>query len=66
MASIKEIKQISDDKQKLTEHFIKTLPILLDRFRVDKDKVANLVTLPQYFDLSIYTASRQESVSIDE
>lgn len=61
MASAKEVKQISDDKQRLTEHFIKTLPTLLDRFRADKDKLANLVALPQYFDLSIYTASRLES-----
>lgn len=61
--SVKEIKQVQDDKQKLTEHFISTLPILLDKYRADPDKLANLLSIPQYFDLEIYTISRQEAVS---
>lgn len=61
---MKEIKQVQDDKQKLTEHFISTLPILLDKYRADPDKLANLLSIPQYFDLEIYTISRQEAVSI--
>ncbi|XP_075217243.1 stromal antigen isoform X2 [Lycorma delicatula] len=59
--SVKEIKQVQDDKQKLTEHFISTLPILLDKYRADPDKLANLLSIPQYFDLEIYTISRQEA-----
>ncbi|XP_039276310.1 LOW QUALITY PROTEIN: cohesin subunit SA-1-like [Nilaparvata lugens] len=59
--SVKEIKQVQDDKQKLTEHFIGTLPILLDKYRADPDKLANLLSIPQYFELEIYTVSRQES-----
>lgn len=60
--SSKELKQIQEDKQKMTEHFIQTLPILLDRYRADAEKLANLLAIPQYFDLEVYTISRQETV----
>ncbi|XP_020708068.2 cohesin subunit SA-1 isoform X2 [Athalia rosae] len=58
--SAKEVKQTQDDKQRLTEHFIQTLPLLLDKYRADPEKLANLLAIPQYFDLDIYTKSRQE------
>lgn len=58
--SVKEVKQVQDDKQKLTEHFIQMLPLLLDKYRADPEKLANLLAIPQYFDLDIYTKSRQE------
>lgn len=61
MMSVKEIKQVQDDKQRLTEHFIKVLPPLIDKYRADADKLINLLSIPQYFDLDIYTTSRQES-----
>lgn len=60
MLSVKEMKQVQEDKQKLTEHFIHSLPLLLDKYRADPEKLANLLTIPQYFDLDIYTKSRQE------
>ncbi|CAG2055041.1 unnamed protein product, partial [Timema podura] len=59
--SAKELKQVQDDKTRLTEHFIQTLPLLLDKYRADPEKLANLLAIPQYFDLDIYTTSRQES-----
>ena len=49
-----------DDKIALTSHFITTLPRLLHKYLVDHDKMANLLIIPQYFDLEIYTTSRQE------
>ena len=58
--SAKEVKQVQDDKQTLTAHFIQTLPPLLRKYLPDHDKIANLMTIPQYFDLEIYTTSRQE------
>ncbi|XP_066593288.1 cohesin subunit SA-1 isoform X2 [Prorops nasuta] len=58
--SVKETKQVHDDKQRLTEHFIQTLPLLLDKYRADPEKLSNLLAIPQYFDLDIYTKSRQE------
>lgn len=53
---------MQDDKQKLTEHFIQTVPILLEKFSVDNEKLINLLNIPQYFELEIYTTSRQEHV----
>lgn len=45
----------------MTEHFIQTLPILLHRYGADSEKLANLLAIPQYFDLDVYTTSRQET-----
>lgn len=59
----KEVKQVQEDKQKMTEHFIQTLPILLQRYGADAEKLVNLMAIPQYFDLVVYTNSRQEAVS---
>jgi hypothetical protein len=61
--SAKEIKQVQDDKLRLTEHYIQTLPAMLDKYRADPEKLANLLSIPQYFELDIYTTSRQETVS---
>ncbi|XP_066254838.1 cohesin subunit SA-1 [Euwallacea similis] len=60
ISSLREIKQTGEDKQKLTEHFIVTLPPLLDKFSADPEKLANLLSIPQYFDLDLYTSGRQE------
>ncbi|XP_025079886.1 cohesin subunit SA-1-like isoform X2 [Pomacea canaliculata] len=56
----REAKQVAEDKTKLTEHFIVTLPQLLLKYLMDPEKVANLLQIPLYFDLDIYTSSRQE------
>ncbi|XP_071445719.1 cohesin subunit SA-2 isoform X1 [Hetaerina americana] len=58
--SAKEIKQVQEDKARLTEHFIQTLPALLRKYLADPEKIANLMSIPQYFDLEMYTTSRQE------
>ncbi|KAG7164936.1 cohesin subunit SA-3-like [Homarus americanus] len=58
--SAKEVKQVNDDRSKLTEHLIPTLPQLLHKYLADPEKVANLLIIPQYFDLEVYTTSRQE------
>ncbi|XP_071489542.1 cohesin subunit SA-1-like [Diadema antillarum] len=54
----KEKKVVQEDKMKLTEHFITKLPELLAKFNTDWDKVANLLEIPQHFDVEIYTTSR--------
>lgn len=59
--SAKEVKQLQDDKSKLTEHFIQTLPYLLDKYSAENEKLINLLSIPQYFDLEMYTTSRQEA-----
>ncbi|VEN54810.1 unnamed protein product [Callosobruchus maculatus] len=60
VSSIREMKQTGEDKQKLTEHFIVTLPPLLDKYSADPEKLSNLLSIPQYFDLDLYTSGRQE------
>lgn len=60
VSSLREIKQTGEDKQKLTEHYIVTLPHLLDKFSADPEKLVNLLSIPQYFDLDLYTSGRQE------
>lgn len=57
---IKKKFQAGEDKQKLTEHFIVSLPPLLDKYSADPEKLANLLSIPQYFDLDLYTSGRQE------
>ncbi|XP_042574191.1 cohesin subunit SA-1-like [Cyprinus carpio] len=59
----KERKTQIDDKNKLTEHFIMALPMLLSKYQTDAEKVANLLQIPQYFDLDVYSAGRMEKVS---
>uniref|UniRef100_A0A6I8QTC3 Cohesin subunit SA n=1 Tax=Xenopus tropicalis TaxID=8364 RepID=A0A6I8QTC3_XENTR len=56
----KEKKSQMDDKTRLTELFAVSLPQLLAKYSVDAEKVTNLLVLPQYFDLEIYTTGRLE------
>ncbi|KAI7809375.1 putative cohesin subunit SA-1 [Triplophysa rosa] len=56
----KERKTQIDDKNKLTEHFIMALPMLLSKYQTDAEKVANLLQIPQFFDLDVYSAGRME------
>ncbi|XP_077945758.1 cohesin subunit SA-1a isoform X2 [Gasterosteus aculeatus] len=56
----KERKTQIDDKNKLTEHFIMALPMLLSKYQADSEKVANLLQIPQFFDLDVYSAGRME------
>uniref|UniRef100_A0A670J930 Cohesin subunit SA n=1 Tax=Podarcis muralis TaxID=64176 RepID=A0A670J930_PODMU len=56
----KERKTQIDDRNKLTEHFIIALPMLLSKYSADAEKVANLLQIPQFFDLEIYSTGRME------
>ncbi|KAL1022220.1 hypothetical protein UPYG_G00023860 [Umbra pygmaea] len=56
----KERKTQIDDKNKLTEHFIMALPMLLSKYQTDSEKVANLLQIPMFFDLDVYSAGRME------
>lgn len=58
--STKEAKQVADDKNKISEHFINTLPLLLDKYKTDPEKIANLMTIPQYFELSYYSQNTDQ------
>ncbi|XP_041930372.1 cohesin subunit SA-2 isoform X3 [Alosa alosa] len=56
----KEKKTQLDDKTRMTELFAVALPPLLAKYSVDAEKVTNLLQLPQFFDLEIYTTGRLE------
>uniref|UniRef100_A0A096LSD3 Cohesin subunit SA n=1 Tax=Poecilia formosa TaxID=48698 RepID=A0A096LSD3_POEFO len=56
----KEKKTQLDDRTRITELFAVALPPLLAKYAVDAEKVTNLLQLPQYFDLEIYTTGRLE------
>ena len=57
-ASAKEAKQIQDDRFRISEHFIQTLPALLDKYKTDPEKIANLIVVPQFFELSYFTQNQ--------
>ncbi|XP_069748062.1 cohesin subunit SA-2 isoform X2 [Narcine bancroftii] len=58
----KERKSQIDDRAKLTEHFIVALPQLLAKYSTDGEKVIklNLLQVPQYFDLEVYSTVQLE------
>ncbi|XP_056664870.1 cohesin subunit SA-2 isoform X1 [Monodelphis domestica] len=56
----KEKKTQLDDRTRITELFAVALPQLLAKYSIDAEKVTNLLQLPQYFDLEIYTTGRLE------
>ncbi|MEE6500888.1 hypothetical protein FKM82_003971 [Ascaphus truei] len=56
----KERKMQIDDKNKLTEYFIVALPMLVSKYSADAEKVANLLQIPQFFDLELYSTGRME------
>uniref|UniRef100_A0A672L0F6 Cohesin subunit SA n=1 Tax=Sinocyclocheilus grahami TaxID=75366 RepID=A0A672L0F6_SINGR len=56
----KEKKTQLDDRTRMTELFAISLPALLAKYSVDAEKVTNLLQVPQFFDLEIYTTGRLE------
>ncbi|NXM66217.1 STAG2 protein, partial [Serilophus lunatus] len=58
--SVKEKKIQLEDCTKITEHFIMVLPQLLAKYSTDAQKVTNLLQIPQYYDLNVYSTGHQE------
>ncbi|XP_078078592.1 cohesin subunit SA-2 isoform X2 [Mustelus asterias] len=58
----KERKSLTDDRAKLTEHFIVILPQLLAKYSADGDEAitVNLLQIPQYFELEGYGTAELE------
>ncbi|KAL2095190.1 hypothetical protein ACEWY4_009909 [Coilia grayii] len=56
----KEKKTQLDDRSRITEMFAVALPLLLAKYTVDAAKLTNLLQLPQFFDLEIFTTGRLE------
>ncbi|VDM63612.1 unnamed protein product [Angiostrongylus costaricensis] len=59
--STKESRTLLEDRNRLSEVLIPALPKLLQKFIADRDKVANLITLPLNFQLDMYMAGRLEN-----
>ncbi|WKX99224.1 hypothetical protein Q1695_014252 [Nippostrongylus brasiliensis] len=59
--SSKESRVLVEDRNRLSEVLIPALPKLLQKFIADRDKVANLITLPLNFQLDMYMAGRLEN-----
>ncbi|KAJ4428319.1 hypothetical protein ANN_24338, partial [Periplaneta americana] len=59
--SAADMKRMKMDKLRLTEHFMRALPSMLSKYEADPDKVANLLSIPQYLELNMYITSRQET-----
>ncbi|NXB73108.1 STAG2 protein, partial [Donacobius atricapilla] len=58
--SVKEKKIQLEDCTRITEHFIMVLPQLLAKYSTDAQKVANLLQIPQYYNLDIYSTGHLE------
>ncbi|XP_063248530.1 cohesin subunit SA-2-like isoform X1 [Prinia subflava] len=58
--SVKEKKIQLEDCTKITEHFIMVLPQLLAKYSTNAQKVANLLQIPQYYNLDVYSTGRLE------
>lgn len=56
----KEQRLLQEDRGKISEHFISVLPSLLHKYKTDPEKVANLLTIPQYLDLNYYSKRNVE------
>ncbi|NWU44058.1 STAG2 protein, partial [Hylia prasina] len=58
--SVKEKKIQLEDCTKITEHFTMVLPQLLAKYSTDAQKVANLLQIPQYYNLDVYSTEHLE------
>lgn len=58
--SSKEAKAISEDRNKFTEIIILALPALISKYGEDVSKMTNIVQLPLFMNLELYTSGRHE------
>ncbi|KAI8772558.1 cohesin subunit SA-2 isoform X3 [Biomphalaria glabrata] len=59
--STKDINQIKEDKEKITMHFIVTLPELLMKYLMDPGKVTHLLNIVLFLKLKLYIKARQKN-----
>lgn len=62
-STAKEKTQAEEEKRNMSKHFIQVLPTLLQLYSADSEKLANLLAIPQYFDLIEY-ANNQGDVQL--
>ncbi|GMR33490.1 hypothetical protein PMAYCL1PPCAC_03685, partial [Pristionchus mayeri] len=59
-AVVKELRLVKEEKKRLSLVFIPTIAPLLHKFMADREKVANLMTIPTFFSLDAYTSGHGE------
>ncbi|KAI6189132.1 SCD domain-containing protein [Aphelenchoides besseyi] len=59
-AAAKDARSLQEERVRVTEAFIPTLPRLINKFIADQEKVMSLIQLPLYFDLDIYQVGRHD------
>ncbi|GMS89472.1 hypothetical protein PENTCL1PPCAC_11647 [Pristionchus entomophagus] len=59
-AVVKELRLLKEEKKRLSLVFIPTIAPLLIKFMADREKVANLMTIPTFFALDVYTSGHGE------
>jgi cohesin complex subunit SA-1/2 len=57
---VKDPRVLKEERTRITEAFIPTLPRLINKFIADQDKINSLTQLPLFFELEIYQAGRHE------
>ncbi|KAE8625694.1 hypothetical protein XENTR_v10006366 [Xenopus tropicalis] len=57
MLSAREKRVQLEDQIKITEHFARTLPLLLAKYLPDQRKVVNLLQILQYFKFEVYSSN---------
>ncbi|XP_046385977.1 cohesin subunit SA-2-like isoform X2 [Ischnura elegans] len=55
-----ELKQVGDDRAALSEHFLKALPQLLSKFMQHPEAVKNLMAIPQFCELQLFSLNNME------
>ncbi|TKS72111.1 Cohesin subunit SA-1 SCC3 -like protein 1 [Collichthys lucidus] len=63
--SSKEKKVMEQDRRRITTHFIPLLPQILAKYSADAGNVSLLLKAPLYFDLEMYTSTRQLEKHLD-
>jgi len=58
--TMKESKQMFKEKELVTAHFMGVLPLVINKYLLDQEKMVKLLSIPQYMNLEMYTTSRQE------
>ncbi|XP_075708675.1 cohesin subunit SA-2-like isoform X2 [Rhinoderma darwinii] len=58
--SAKEKKTQLEDRERITEHFAGTIPLLLAKFSTNPEKAINLLQIPRYFHIHVYFEPRME------
>ncbi|CAH8656349.1 unnamed protein product [Heterobilharzia americana] len=58
--SVREARAIAEERNRMTEAMITALPALLTKYGESPERATNLITIPRYMELELYTTGRHE------